>query len=336
MPENRQIALRARPDGALREDHFELRRAPAPAVAEGQALVRTLLVSIDAANRAWMQGATYRAAVEPGDVMPGYVIGQVVESRDPSLAPGDIVAAEGEWADYAAVAAAAARKLPPDGPLSHRLSVFGIAGKTAWHGLVGVGRPRAGETVLVSAAGGSVGGYVGQIARALGCRAVGIAGGAEKCEWVVSALGFDACVDYRADGFFRRLRAACPDGVDVYFDNVGGAALETALFLMNLRGRVVCCGAVSQYDSTAPSGPRNLPGLAVVKRLRMEGFIVMDFDDRDAEAESALRGYVRDGAIAVAEDVVDGLENAPRALIGLLAGENRGKRMVRVAPDPAR
>ena len=336
MTENRQIVLRRRPDGALREEHFELRRAPAPAVAEGQALIRTVLVSIDAANRAWMQGATYRAGVDPGDVMPGYVIGQVVESRDPSLAPGDIVAAEGEWADYAAVAAAAARKLPPDGPLSRRLSVFGIAGKTAWHGLVGVGRPQAGETVLVSAAAGSVGGYAGQIARALGCRAVGIAGGAEKCEWVVRALGFDACVDYSADGFFKRLRAACPDGVDVYFDNVGGATLETALFLMNLRGRVVCCGAVSQYDSTAPSGPRNLPGLVVVKRLRMEGFIVMDFEDRDAEAESALRGYVRDGGVAVVEDVVDGLENAPRALVGLLAGENRGKRMVRVAPDPAR
>ena len=335
MTENRQIALRRRPEGALREDDFELRHAPAPTPAEGQALVRTVLVSIDAANRAWMQGATYRAAVDPGDVMPGYIVGEVVDSRDPSLAPGDIVAAEGEWADCAAISAAEAVKLPPDGPLSHRLSVFGIAGKTAWHGLVRVGRPQAGETVLVSAAAGSVGGYVGQIARALGCRAVGVAGGGEKCEWAVDTLGFDACVDYRGDGFFKRLRAACPDGVDIYFDNVGGATLETALFLMNLRGRVVCCGAVSQYDSTAPSGPRNLPGLVVVKRLRMEGFIVMDFADRDAEAESALRHHVREGEIEVTEDVVDGLENAPRALVGLLAGENRGKRMVRVAPDPA-
>ncbi len=330
----RRIVLRELPEGALREDHFELRTAPAPPIADGEALIRTVLISIDAANRAWMQGATYRAAVKAGDTMPGYAIGEVVASKDPALAVGDIVAAEAVWADYAAIAARAAEKLPAARPLSHRLSVFGIAGRTAYHGLTEVGRPRRGETVVVSAAAGSVGGYVGQIARALGCRAVGIAGGAAKCDWAVRELGFDACIDHRAGGLFGRLRDACPDGIDVYFDNVGGKVLETALFLMNMRGRVVCCGAVSQYDSTAPTGPRNLPGLAVVKRLRLEGFIVMDFADRAAEAESALQGWVSDGAIAVVEDVVDGLENAPRALVGLLAGENRGKRMVRVAPDP--
>ena len=233
------------------------------------------------------------------------------------------------------VKAGKAVKLPALRPLSNLMSVFGIAGKTAYHGLVHVGRPAAGETVLVSAAAGSVGMYVGQIAKALGCRAVGIAGGAEKCAWVVEELGFDACVDYRDPGFFKALKAACPDGVDVYFDNVGGTVLETALFLMNLKGRVVCCGAVSQYNETAPTGPRNLPGLVVVKRLRMEGFIVMDFADRDAEANEKLAGWVQSGELKVAEDVVEGLENAPAALIGLLKGENRGKRMVRVAPDPA-
>lgn len=334
MADNRRILVRALPEGALREDHFELRPAPVPRIGEGQALARTILISIDAAMRAWMQGATYRAPVKAGDAMPAYAICEVVKSRGAGLAPGDIVAAEAEWADYAVIDAGAAEKLPRERPLSRRLSVYGIAGRTAWHGLLGVGRPRAGETVLVSAAAGSVGGYAGQLARALGCRAVGVAGGPEKCAWAVRELGFDACVDYRAGGLFKALRAACPDGVDVYFDNVGGKVLETALFLMNARGRVVCCGAVSQYDSAVPAGPRNLPGLAVVKRLRMEGFIVMDFADRNAEAERDLKARVAAGDIRVAEDVIDGLENAPRALVGLLAGENRGKRMVRAAPDP--
>jgi len=227
------------------------------------------------------------------------------------------------------------QKMPDLRPLSHLLSVYGIAGKTAWHGLVGVGRLVAGETVLVSAAAGSVGGYVGQIARAMGCRAVGIAGGPEKCRWVVEELGFDACLDYRDPGFAKALRAACPDGVDVYFDNVGGRVLETALFLMNLRGRVVCCGAISQYDGEAPSGPRNLPGLVVVKRLRMEGFIVMDHAADDPKALRDLTRWVDDGRIKVVEDIAEGLAQAPAALIGLLAGDNRGKRMVRLAPDPA-
>jgi NADPH-dependent curcumin reductase CurA len=189
--------------------------------------------------------------------------------------------------------------------------------------------------VLVSAAAGSVGGYVGQIAKALGCRVVGIAGGAEKCAWVVDTLGFDACVDYRDAGFFKALKAACPAGVDVYFDNVGGLVLEAALFAMNERGRVVCCGAISQYDNAAEAvGPRNLPGLVVVKRLRMEGFIVMDFAHQDATALRALQHWVTAGQIQVFEDIVEGLENAPDALIGLLKGDNRGKRMVRVGADP--
>ena len=334
MSGNREIVVRTLPDGALGEEHFELRAGAVPEIGAGQALIRTILISIDAAARAWMQGATYRAAVKAGDTMPAYVIGQVVESRGPALAAGDLVAAEALWAEYAAIDAGAAAKLPDTRPLSHRLSALGIAGKTAWHGLTHIGRPREGETVLVSAAAGSVGGYAGQIARARGCRAVGIAGGAGKCAWAVETLGFDACVDYRAGGLFQALRAACPNGVDVYFDNVGGKILETALFLMNPRGRVVCCGAVSQYDRAAPAGPRNLPGLAVVKRLRLEGFIVMDFADRDAEAERELRAWTESGAIRVTEDIVEGLENAPGALIGLLAGENRGKRMVRAAPDP--
>ena len=216
MSKNRQVIIRELPKGELTEDHFELREAEMPAAGAGEVLVRTILMSIDAANRAWMQGATYREAVKAGDVMHTYSIGEVVESKADTLAAGDIVAVEARWAEYVAVKASVAEKLPADiRPLSHLLSVFGIAGKTAYHGLVGVGRPQAGETVVVSAAAGSVGIFVGQIAKALGCRAVGIAGGQEKCDWVVNELGFDACIDYRSGNLFRELKAACPDGIDV-------------------------------------------------------------------------------------------------------------------------
>jgi len=334
VPANREVIVRALPEGPLSENHFELRETDRPNLADGEALIRTILMSIDAANRAWMQGATYREAVKAGDVMPTYAIGEVMQSRDKSLAPGDVVAVESRWADLAAVKARRALKLPRTRPLSNLLSVYGIAGKTAYHGLVGVGRVQAGETVAVSAAAGSVGMYVGQIAKALGCRAVGIAGGADKCAWVKGTLGFDACVDYRGGNLFKDLKAACPGGIDVYFDNVGGSVLETALFQMNPRGRIACCGAVSQYDTAAPVGPRNVPGMIVVKRLRMEGFIVMDFAADDAQAEADLKRWVAERRIKVVDDIVDGLENAPAALIGLLAGKNRGKRMVRVAPDP--
>ena len=332
---NRQVIIQELPKGELTTGHFAVQDGPAPDPEEGQVLVRTILISIDAANRAWMQGATYREAVKAGDVMHGYIIGQVVRSADPAFAEGDLVGGEGRWAEQVLCQGRLLEKLPDHRPLSHLISLLGIAGKTAYHGLVNVGLPKPGETVVVSAAAGSVGIFVGQIAKALGCRAVGIAGGAEKCAWLTEEMGFDAAVDYRGGNLFRELRAACPDGVDVYFDNVGGEILETVLFQMNMKGRVVCCGAVSQYNATAPTGPRNLPGLVVVKRLRMEGFIVMDFADQDAKAVADLSGWAADGRIRVVEDIVEGLENAPAALVGLLAGENRGKRMVRVAADPA-
>lgn len=332
---NRQISLTALPQGALGPQHFKLSDAAMPVPGDGEVLLRTVLMSIDAANRTWMQGASYRDAVRAGDVMPTYAICEVVESKSPRLAVGDIVSAETVWADFVTRPAHKVQKMPPVTPLSNLLSVYGIAGKTAFHGLLSVGRPLAGETLVVSAAAGSVGAYVGQIGKALGCRVVGIAGGAEKCAHVRDTLGFDACVDYRAKGLFGALSAACPDGVDVYFDNVGGAILECVLGAMNDRGRIVCCGAISQYDTDTPTGPRNLPGLVVVKRLRMEGFIVMDFARDDAKAVRALRTWVNAGQIKIEEDIIDGLENAPAALIGLLAGDNRGKRMVRVGADPA-
>lgn len=331
---NRQIIVAELPTDELKPEHFQLQETDMPKPGQGEALLRVILMSMDAANRAWMQGATYRAAVNPGDAMPTYAVCEVVESSDPKLSPGDIVAAEATWSDYITAPARKLLKLPKISPLSHMLSVYGIAGKTAFHGLMSIGKPLPGETVLVSAAAGSVGGYVGQIAKALGCRAVGIAGGPEKCAWVQKELGFDACLDYRDPNYAKDLRKVCPNGVDIYFDNVGGSVLENALNVMNEQGRVVCCGAISQYQTTKPSGPRNLPGAIVMKRLKMEGFIVTDFARNDAKAQQALGHWVSTGQIKVTEDIVEGLENAPSALIGLLTGDNIGKRMVRVAPDP--
>lgn len=333
--QNRQITIAELPTDALTQAHFSLLETDMPVAGDGEVLLRVILMSIDAANRSWMKGATYRAAVQAGDAMPTYAICEVVEANSPLLEAGDIVAAEATWSEYVTADARKVEKLPKVETLSHLMSVYGIAGKTAYHGLLSVGNPVAGETVLVSAAAGSVGGYVGQIAKALGCRVVGIAGGPEKCKWVEDALGFDACIDYREAGLSKKLAAACPNGVDVYFDNVGGKVLESSLNFMNEKGRVVCCGAVSQYDTEAPAGPRNLPGIIVVKRLKMEGFIVMDFAHDDAKCIRAMQHWVATGQIKVTEDIVDGLENAPQALIGLLAGENKGKRMVRVAADPS-
>lgn len=332
---NRQIVIAELPTAALTPEHFKLIETPMPKAGDGELLLRVILMSIDAANRSWMKGATYRAAVNAGDPMPTYAVCEVVSSNSPNFTPGDIVAAEGTWSDYIVVSGRKVVKLPLLETLSHHMSVFGIAGKTAYHGLMTIGQPMPGETVLVSAAAGSVGGYVGQIARALGCRVVGIAGGSKKCAWVTDTLNFDACLDYRDPGFGKALAAACPDGVDIYFDNVGGRILERSLNLMNERGRVVCCGAISQYDTDAVTGPRNLPGIVVVKRLRMEGFIVTDHLRDDARAIRALSHWVKAGQITVTEDIVEGLENAPHALIGLLCGDNKGKRLVRVGPDPS-
>jgi len=332
---NRQITVEELPADALLPEHFKLSDAPMPVPGDGEVLLRVILMSIDAANRSWLRGATYRAAVKKGDPMPTYAICEVMESNSPKLAPGDIVAAEAVWADFITAKAHKVQKLPKVETLSHLMSVYGIAGKTAFHGLMSIGQPMAGETVLVSAAAGSVGGYVGQIAKALGCRVVGIAGGAAKCKWVVDEMGFDACIDYREAGLSKALAAACPNGVDVYFDNVGGKILESSLNFMNEKGRVVCCGAISQYDTDTPTGPRNLPGVIVVKRLKMEGFIVMDFAHNDAKCIRAMQHWVSTGQIKVTEDIVEGLENAPHALIGLLAGDNKGKRLVRVAADPS-
>jgi NADPH-dependent curcumin reductase CurA len=328
---NRQILLVEKPTGKLGPEHFKLSKAAIPEPKEGEALLRVRYISLDAANRAWMHGATYRAAVEPNTVMAGGGIAEVVSSKAPGLAPGDIVFGDTGWQDYAAVPAKHLTLMPKVEPMTHLLSVYGIAGLTAYFGLLDVGKPKAGETVVVSAAAGSVGSIVGQIAKIKGCRVVGIAGGKDKCHWLTSELGFDAAVDYKDGATFKALRAAAPKGIDVYFDNVGGDILEACLAQMNNRGRIACCGAISQYDGVPSAhGPRGVPGLIVVKRLIMQGFIVMDFMDQRDDALNDLQSWVTAGKLKVKEDVINGLENTPKALIGLLAGENRGKRMIRV------
>ncbi len=329
---NRQVVLVARPKGKLGPEHFRMIEGVAPEPKEGEVLLRVHLISLDAANRAWMQGATYRSAVEAGSVMAGGAIAEVVTSRARDFSPGDLVFADTGWQDYAALAAKALSKVPRIEPMTHLLSVYGIAGLTAYFGLLRIGRPQPGETVVVSAAAGSVGTFVGQIGKIKGCRVVGIAGGAAKCDWLVKELGFDAAVDYKAGSLYAALKAAAPGGIDVYFDNVGGDILEACLPLMNVRGRIVCCGAVSAYDGAAPAaGPRGVPGLIVVKRLLMQGFIVTDYFDERQVAIAELQHWVETGPLKIEEDVIHGLENTPKALIGLLAGENRGKRMVRVS-----
>ncbi len=328
---NRQVLLVEKPTEKLEPRHFRLAEGPVPAPKDGEVLVRVRYISLDAANRAWMQGATYRSAVEADSVMAGGGVAEIIESKAAGFAPGDLVFADTGWQDYATLPAKALTKLPKIEPMTHLLSVYGIAGLTAYFGLLHVGKPKPGETVVVSAAAGSVGSIVGQIAKIKGCRVVGIAGGAEKCRWLTDELGFDAAVDYKDGALFKALRAAAPKGIDVYFDNVGGDILEACLPQMNMHGRIACCGAVSQYDRTPSAhGPRGIPGLLVVKRLTMQGFIVMDFDDQRDAALADLKSWVDAGKLTVQEDIVDGLENTPQALIGLLAGANRGKRMVRV------
>jgi NADPH-dependent curcumin reductase CurA len=333
MARNRQFLIDHLPKGKLGPEVFTPGEGPMPAPKDGEVLLRTRYISLDAANRAWMWGATYRAAVKAGDVMAGGALAEVVESRAPGFAPGDLVFADTGWQDYAALPARHLQKLgqkPDKAPITYLMSVYGIAGLTAYFGLLECGKPKAGETVVVSAAAGSVGMFVGQIAKIKGCRTIGIAGGAEKCAFLTSKLGYDAAVDYKAPEFGKALRAACPEGIDVYFDNVGGDIFEACLFNMKNHGRIACCGAVSQYDAPAPHGPRGIPGLIVVKRLQLNGFVVMDFADQYDRALADLKSWVESGKIKVYEDIIDGFENLPNALVGLLAGENIGKRMVKV------
>jgi NADPH-dependent curcumin reductase CurA len=330
MTTNRQWIYARKPNAEVGPGNFDLREVETAPLAPGEALVRTTLLSLDPASRAWMQGATYRSALEPGDVMAGWGLGEVVESRSKAFAPGDLVSGEFGWQQYAVLPAHKLNKHDKQHKPEHLLSVLGVTGLTAYFGMLDVGRPRPGETVLVSTAAGAVGSIAGQIAKLAGCRVVGTTR-AEKCKWIVDELGFDAAVDYTQGDFERALKAACPNGIDVYFDNTGGEILAAALRRMNLYGRVACCGAVSQYDTASPApGPFGVPGFLVTKRIRMEGFVVMDFYGRRAQAEAALARWLDEGKLKAPVDIVEGFENMPAALAGMFAGKNRGKLMVRV------
>ncbi len=332
---NKQILLAQKPTDKLSVDHFKLSEGTMPQPGDGEVLCRTLIISQDAANRAWMQGKTYRDEIGAGDVMAGGVLAEVIQSNSDKFTTGDLVEADGGWQEYFAKSAKELQKRQRHDPLTNLLSVLGVTGKTAYFGLLKIGDPQPGETVVVSAAAGAVGNVVGQIAKIKGAHVVGIAGGAEKCAWLTSDLGFDAAIDYRQENLFQALKEKCPNGIDVYFDNVGGDILGAVLFRMNMHGRIACCGAVSQYDTGNPApGPRGVPGLLVTKRLKMQGFIVSDFYSEIEKAEADLAKWVASGELKVVEDVLDGLEKAPEGLVGLLAGKNLGKRMIKVA-DPS-
>ena len=333
MADNRQIVIASIPGGALRPSDFELRTSAIPEPGEAEVLCRTLALTIGAGQRAGLQGsASYAGAARANAVMGGTAAARVEESRFEGLSPGDWVVGATGWQEYSVVAGRHLLKV--DGSLdpAHHLGVLGTNGLTAYFGLLEVGRPAADETVVVSAAAGSVGHIVGQIAKLKGCRVVGVTSSDAKCALLVDELGFDAAVNYKSDDFRAEFKAAAPNRIDVYFDNTGGDILGSALFRMNAHGRIVCCGAVSQYDTAHPAGgPRGVPGLLVNNRVRMEGFLVFDYSERYTEARTALRAWIDSGELRPRVTEFQGLERAPEAFIALLGGGTVGTTIVRVA-----
>lgn len=336
---NRRVLLKSRPQGEPTPANFEVVDSAVPEPKEGEYLSRTIWLSLDPYMRGRMSEARgYASNVELGDPMVGGTVGQVVKSRNPNFKEGDFVVEQSGWQGYAVSTGAGVTKLDPNAaPLSTALSVLGMPGMTAWWGLMQIGKPKAGETVVVSAASGAVGSVVGQLARLHGCRAVGIAGGKAKCNYVVKELGFDACVDYRAAGkdLFKELRAAAPKGIDVYFENVGGAVQAAVVPQLNDFARVPLCGLISQYNEM-----QMMPGpdwrLLLVRRVTVQGFIVSDHFAEMQGFWQEVPPAVKAGKVKYREDIVHGLENAPDAFIGLLKGRNFGKLLVQVSDDPTR
>ena len=332
----RRVVLARRPPAEPAEADFRIEDVPMPEPGPGQALVRVIYMSLDPYMRGRMRDiASYAPPVGIGEVMTGGTVGEVVKSNHAKLKVGDIVEDRLGWQEYA-IGGATLRKIDPSlAPISTANGVLGMPGMTAYFGLFDVGQPKAGETVVVSAASGAVGQIVGQLAKIAGCRAVGIAGGPSKCAFVEKTLGLDACIDYKAGADLgAAVKAACPDGVDVYFDNVGGAVSDAVFLNLNFFARVALCGSISQYNATVPQmGPRLL-GLFVGRRVNMRGFIVTDFAGKYAPAMRQMGEWVRSGRIKYKEDVVEGIDKAPRAFIGLLRGENFGKLQVKLGPEP--
>jgi hypothetical protein len=332
MTVNRQVVLASRPQGAVSEANFRIVEVPVQRPAEGEVLVRNQWLSLDPYMRGRMSDAkSYVPPVAIDAVMVGQTVGEVIESRDPRVAAGDTVLTQLGWQTHGVTRASDVVRIDARrAPASYYLGVLGMPGMTAWFGLREIGQPKAGETVVVSAASGAVGSVVGQLAKSMGCRAVGIAGGRVKCDYVVNELGFDACVDHRAGKLHDDLAAACPSGIDVDFENAGGAVLDTVLRHMNRYGRVIVCGLIADYDAAQPYGYTRLRSI-LVNRLRVQGMIVFDWKDRYGEALAGLADLLAQGRLKYRESIVDGLDNAPRALIGLLKGENFGKQLVRLS-----
>jgi len=328
---NQQILLAARPTGAVEERHFKLVEAEVPRAKDGEFVLRAHYLSLDPYMRGRMDDAKSPAPkAELNEVMVGAVVGEVIESRNDKFQVGDFVQARSGWQEYGVSDGSGVRRADPKFvPLSAYLGAVGMPGVTAWVGLNEHGKPKAGETVVVSAASGAVGSAVGQLAKLKGCRAVGIAGGKAKCDYVVNELGFDACIDYKAGGLNAALKAACPKGVDIYFDNVGGNVLNTVLDHMNAFSRVPLCGQISGYNDVSKLVISNMRSF-LVNRIALRGFIVSDHMDLWRPALAELSQLVHDGKLKYRESVVQGLENAPKALIGLLRGENFGKQLVKL------
>jgi len=337
---NRQFRLRARPSGRIKPSDFQLVETPVPEPAAGEALVRTLYLSLDPTNRIWMSDVEqYMPPVALGEVMRGGGLGEVVASRNPAYEVGDLVTGLVGWQDFLLTDGSgmgALTKLPKGLPIAlpSLLGGVGITGITAYFGLLEIGRPEPGETVVVSAAAGATGSVAGQIAKIRGCRVVGIAGGRSKCDWLTQELGFDAAVDYKAPGWQQALAAACPSGVDVDFENVGGEIMDEVLARMNLNGRVALCGMISGYNADEPM--RGRFDAILMKRLTVRGFIVIDFAPRFTEAALQLAQWTLEGKLKHRETIVDGLENAPTAINRLFDGDNVGKLLVKVAEPSAR
>ncbi len=333
---NRRIVLASRPKGEPRDENFRLESLPVPVPGEGQALLRTLFLSLDPYMRGRMSdGPSYAAPVQIGEVMTARTVSEVVESKSPAVKVGDIVLCDAGWQEYTVADGGKVQKLDPAAaPVSTALGVLGMPGLTAYTGLLNIGQPKPGETVVVAAAAGAVGAVVGQLAKIWGCKAIGIAGGPEKCDYVVKELGFDACLDHRSENLAAELKAACPKGIDVYFENVGGKVFEAVLPLLNPFSRIPVCGMISSYNATElPAGPDQTPILMrsiLTKRLTFRGFIVMDYASQYPDFIRDVGGWIREGKLKYREDVVDGIENTVSAFQGLLKGKNFGKMLVRM------
>jgi len=336
--DHERIVLASRPTGAPSAANFRMERGPVPTPGDGQMLLRTLFLSLDPYMRGRMSDApSYAAPVAVGDVMVGGTVSVVLASSVAGFKVGDRVVAYTGWQSHALSDGKGVMKLDPAMPHpSYALGVLGMPGFTAYMGLVDIGAPRAGETVVVGAATGAVGSVVGQVAKLLGCRVVGVAGGSDKCRYAKEALGFDECVDHKGEGWAKALAEACPKGVDVYFENVGGAVFDAVLPLLNAKARVPVCGLIASYNATSlPPGPDRTPlvmATILKKRIRMQGFIIFDdYGPRIGEFLAAMGPWVTEGKVVAREDVVTGLANAPEAFLGLLSGRNFGKLVVKVS-----